>query len=144
MTNTTDTAARTGFHAEAKDSRGWNLPDRIWGWDMPVLGDFDDLASAQAWAARQFVTDSRVEQVEIVRHEAKPYGAWRYAGHVETIDRAAAPRPVYTIAPDVSANHLPGDDCWMVVAPEGAAGVGYTYAGRQFAQRAADKLNAGG
>lgn len=134
---------RHGFHADGLDARGHNLPDRTWGWDMPILGDFATLEEARAWAARIFLTDARVMVVVITAMISKPYGTWKYAGTVERIERGDVQALRYTIRPVPEYNHLPGDDTWMVVAPDGCHGGGSCYAGKEFAQAAADRLSNG-
>lgn len=84
-----------GYHAEARDVRGQGLPDRIWGWELPVLGDFDTLDAAREWAAQIFSTDGRVTSVVIVAIVAAPYDVWRrdVADHGEKIERGDIPCP---------------------------------------------------
>jgi len=107
---------RTGHHALAVDAAGRSLPDKVWGWEMPVLADFspctyaledkphpgcltrrsvpvwddsiDTLAQARAWAAKVMAADSRVAAVEI-RESVQEYDGtpWKEGKSVETIKR---------------------------------------------------------
>lgn len=60
---------QVGYNAIALDAKGHGIPDKIWGWEMPVLADFnprafnpktvrhdgepvDALADARKWAAK--------------------------------------------------------------------------------------------
>jgi hypothetical protein len=95
---------RIGHHAEALDAKGRLLPDKIWGWEMPVLADFpsmlyidgefvrddstDGLDQAREWAAKVFAADSRVAAVSI-RQSIQEYDgcSWKAGRHVETVSR---------------------------------------------------------
>lgn len=81
-----------GHHADALDDRGRALPDRVWGWDMPVLADFnglDGLDKARAWAHRILAEDARVDRVAIRESVGTTPrgGPWRPGAHVEYINR---------------------------------------------------------
>jgi hypothetical protein len=67
------------------------LPDRIWGWEMPVLGEFTTLNQARSWARRILPEDVRAEKIHIRESVAVDpvmhgYG-WEPRHYIETITR---------------------------------------------------------
>ena len=61
---------RIGHHASARDRDGRYLPDRIWGWDMPVVADFPGKhwdEAAQDWTA-DLIEEVRSGALEPRRH----------------------------------------------------------------------------
>lgn len=103
---------RTGHHAVAYAASGRSLPDKIWGWDMPVLADFpgrcagnrcgaadcrcdcpwpadNGLSQAQEWGRQVIADDSRVATVAIIESVQDYEGcSWRVTGRTaDTIRR---------------------------------------------------------
>lgn len=106
---------RIGHHAVAYDANGRSLPDKVWGWEMPVLGDFspctyttrppqgnelaehlvpvwddsiDTLAQAREWAAKVIEADDRVASV-VIQESVQEYDgcSWKVGRCVDTITR---------------------------------------------------------
>lgn len=77
-----------GYHAEPLDARGRSLPDKVWGWDMPLYADFSDLQAAREYATRVFEDDERVASVHIRQSVQDFQGcSWKVGRGVETITR---------------------------------------------------------
>jgi hypothetical protein len=111
---------QVGYHAIALDAKGHSIPDKIWGWEMPVLADFnprafnpttvrhdgepvDALADAREWAAKIFESDSRVASVWIREsiQDIDFVSSWREGKGVDTI------RPEVPSAPTcASGRHI--------------------------------------
>lgn len=90
-----DELHRISYHASARDARGAYLPDRVWGWDMPIYGDFYDLAKAEQWAEELLTGgDVRIDHVAIRESvQEHPGQSWRAGRHVTTVSRATAGDP---------------------------------------------------
>lgn len=97
---TTETNGRkVEYHAEALDDRGRTLPDRVWGWEMPVLADVKTVEAAREWARELFERDDRAARVTVRETYQEWYGGvWKSGRHVETVVREGA-------APAVNVEH---------------------------------------
>lgn len=90
------------YHADALDQQGRLLPDRVWGWEMPVLVDRETLDEAREWARRTLANDERAAAV-VIRESIQQNagGSWLAGRSVERIDRdqLSPPEPATNLVP---------------------------------------------
>jgi hypothetical protein len=92
---------RIGHHASAHDRNGQALPDKIWGWDMPVVADFpsasadpwpadNGLTQAREWAREILASDERAASVSLRQSiQASLHESWKEGPSVEAVEREA-------------------------------------------------------
>jgi hypothetical protein len=78
------------YHVSGQDGRGAELMDTGFCSDMGLYASMDTLEEAEAWAARQFATDARVQSVAVTIYKRTPSTVgWRFHEGVKTIALSA-------------------------------------------------------